>query len=52
MKTTIDGEVLQDSNTDDMVFTCAKIISFLSQDTTLLPGTVILTVRSLTHCHA
>lgn len=47
VKTTIDGEVLQDSNTDDMVFTCAKIISFLSQDTTLLPGTVILTVRSL-----
>ena len=46
VKTTIDGEVLQDSNTDDMVFSCAKIISFLSQDTTLLPGTVILTVRN------
>jgi len=43
VKTTLDGEVMQDSNTDDMVFTCAKIISFLSQDTTLLPGTVILT---------
>lgn len=40
---TVDGEVMQDSNTDDMVFGCAKIISFLSQDTTLLPGTVILT---------
>ena len=35
--------VLQDSNTDDMVFSCAKIIAFLSQDTTLLPGTVICT---------
>lgn len=43
VKTTIDGQVLQDSNTDDMVFSCAKIIAFLSQDTTLLPGTVICT---------
>merc|ERR1712113_177902 len=40
---TVDGTVYQDSDTSDMVFSCAKIISFLSQDTTLLPGTVILT---------
>ena len=26
-----------------MIFTVAQIISFLSQDTTLLPGTLILT---------
>jgi 2-keto-4-pentenoate hydratase/2-oxohepta-3-ene-1,7-dioic acid hydratase in catechol pathway len=27
----------------DMIFTCAKLISFLSQGTTLPPGTVIIT---------
>jgi 2-keto-4-pentenoate hydratase/2-oxohepta-3-ene-1,7-dioic acid hydratase in catechol pathway len=43
VRTTIDGELLQDSNTLDMVFSCAEIIAFLSQGTTLLPGTVILT---------
>jgi len=43
VKTTIDGGVVQDARTDDMVFSVAKIISFLSQGTTLLPGTVILT---------
>jgi len=34
---------MQSSNTADMIFSCAKVISWLSQDTTLLPGTVILT---------
>jgi 2-keto-4-pentenoate hydratase/2-oxohepta-3-ene-1,7-dioic acid hydratase in catechol pathway len=34
--TTIDGEVLQDSNTEDMIFSCAKIIAFLSQARTVL----------------
>ncbi len=33
----------QDSNTSDMTFSCAEIISFLSQGITLEPGTVILT---------
>jgi 2-keto-4-pentenoate hydratase/2-oxohepta-3-ene-1,7-dioic acid hydratase in catechol pathway len=27
----------------DLIFNCAKIVSFLSQGTTLLPGTVIIT---------
>lgn len=39
----LDGEVLQDSNTSDMIFSVAELIAFMSQDTTLLPGTVILT---------
>lgn len=39
----LDGEVLQDGNTSDMIFSVAELISFLSQDTTLYPGTVILT---------
>ncbi|KAI1345020.1 hypothetical protein F5Y15DRAFT_14754 [Xylariaceae sp. FL0016] len=36
------GEVMQDSGLNDMIFNCAKLVSFLSQGTTLLPGTVIL----------
>lgn len=39
----LNGEVLQDSNTSDMIFSVTELIAFLSQDTTLLPGTVILT---------
>jgi 2-keto-4-pentenoate hydratase/2-oxohepta-3-ene-1,7-dioic acid hydratase in catechol pathway len=37
------GQVVQDSTTGDMIHSVAQIIAFLSQDTTLLPGTVILT---------
>lgn len=43
IRTTINGQVMQDQVTGDMIFTVARLISFLSQDTTLLPGTVILT---------
>ncbi|QDU71240.1 fumarylacetoacetate hydrolase family protein [Mucisphaera calidilacus] len=43
LTTTIHGETLQDSNTADMIFTVAELIAFLSLDTTLEPGTVILT---------
>lgn len=39
----LDGEVMQDGNTSDMIFSVAELIAFLSEDTTLLPGTVILT---------
>jgi len=39
----LDGDVLQDGNTSDMIFSVAELIAFLSQDTTLLAGTVILT---------
>ncbi|KAI1447601.1 hypothetical protein F5Y02DRAFT_347456 [Annulohypoxylon stygium] len=37
------GEVMQNSSLSDMIFNCAKLVSFLSQGTTLPPGTVILT---------
>lgn len=40
---TLNRRVMQQSNTSDMVFSVAQIISYLSQSTTLLPGTVILT---------
>ena len=34
---------MQEDSTSDLIFSVAKIVSFLSQDTTLAPGTVILT---------
>jgi len=37
------GEVLQDCGTDDLIFNIPKLISFLSQGTTLSAGTIILT---------
>lgn len=43
IQTRVNGEVLQDSNTSDMIFPVPQLISFLSGSTTLLPGTVILT---------
>lgn len=39
----VNGEVLQDWNTNDMIFDIPRIIEFLSGSTTLAPGTVILT---------
>jgi 2-keto-4-pentenoate hydratase/2-oxohepta-3-ene-1,7-dioic acid hydratase in catechol pathway len=43
IKTHLNGKTVQDHTTGDMIFSVAEIISFLSQDTTLLPGTAILT---------
>jgi 2-keto-4-pentenoate hydratase/2-oxohepta-3-ene-1,7-dioic acid hydratase in catechol pathway len=43
IKTVVNGEVLQDWNTNDMIFDVPTLIEFLSGSTTLLPGTVILT---------
>eukprot|EP01138_Halocafeteria_seosinensis_P000132 gb/GECG01000137.1/.p1 GENE.gb/GECG01000137.1/~~gb/GECG01000137.1/.p1 ORF type:complete len:338 (+),score=40.25 gb/GECG01000137.1/:1-1014(+) len=39
----LNDELMQEGNTGDMMFTVADLVSFLSQGTTLLPGTVILT---------
>ena len=39
----VNGEMLQDSNTDDMVFDVKFIVAYLSQFMTLLPGDVIST---------
>ena len=41
--TTLNDGILQDSTTADMIFDVPALISFLSEGTTLLPGTVILT---------
>lgn len=43
ISTTLNGQTMQCSNTSDMVRNVATIVSTLSQGTTLLPGTVILT---------
>jgi len=43
IKTVLNGNVMQDWTTDDMIFDVPALVSFLSGSTTLLPGTVILT---------
>lgn len=39
----VNGEKLQDSNTDDMIFGVKHVVAYLSQFMTLLPGDVIST---------
>lgn len=41
--TRLNGQVMQDETTGDMIFDCVTLVSELSRGTTLLPGTVILT---------
>lgn len=43
IRTILNGEVVQDCNTSDMIFDVPTLIEFLSASTTLMPGTVILT---------
>ncbi|MCB1276186.1 fumarylacetoacetate hydrolase family protein [Prosthecobacter sp.] len=43
IKTVLNGETMQDWNTNDMIFDVPTLIEFLSGSTTLMPGTVILT---------
>lgn len=43
IRTILNDRVVQDWNTDDMIFDVPALIEFLSGSTTLLPGTVILT---------
>jgi 2-keto-4-pentenoate hydratase/2-oxohepta-3-ene-1,7-dioic acid hydratase in catechol pathway len=43
IKTFLNGEVMQDWNTNDMIFDVPALIEFFSGSTTLPPGTVILT---------
>ncbi len=43
LKTIVNGEVRQNSNTSDMIFTVAEIVSYISQHMTLEPGDLILT---------
>ena len=43
VQTELDGELVQDGRTSDMVFTIGEIIEFVSAIMTLLPGDVLLT---------
>ncbi|MGG1514288.1 fumarylacetoacetate hydrolase family protein [Paenibacillus oryzisoli] len=43
IRTRVNGEERQNSNTSDMIFHCDEIISYLSQHMTLEPGDIILT---------
>ncbi len=43
LRTVLNGQIMQDWNTGDMIFDVPTLIAFLSGSTTLLPGTVILT---------
>ena len=43
ISTTVNGMIRQDSNTSDMIFDCATIISYCSQCFVLEPGDIILT---------
>jgi 2-keto-4-pentenoate hydratase/2-oxohepta-3-ene-1,7-dioic acid hydratase in catechol pathway len=43
IKTRLNGELVQDSNTNEMVFKIPEIISFISRSITLVPGDVICT---------
>jgi 2-keto-4-pentenoate hydratase/2-oxohepta-3-ene-1,7-dioic acid hydratase in catechol pathway len=43
LRTLINGEVRQDSNTSDLLFGVRKVVSFLSQGTTLKKGSLIMT---------
>ncbi len=43
IRTVLNGEVMQESNTDDLIFDVPALISFLSGSTTLEAGTVICT---------
>tara|TARA_R110002167_G_scaffold78405_2_gene216943 strand:+ start:37 stop:909 length:873 start_codon:yes stop_codon:yes gene_type:complete len=43
IKLTLNGEVLQNSNTDKFIFTIEEVIAFVSQILTLEPGDIIFT---------
>ena len=43
IKCNLNDKVMQDAVTSDMIFSVAEIIEYLSEETTLLPGTLILT---------
>lgn len=43
IKLTLNGEIMQDSNTDQMIFGILRLIEFISESITLEPGDVIAT---------
>ncbi len=43
ISTRLNGQVMQESNTSDLIFSCRELISFASRAMTLLPGTILMT---------
>ncbi len=43
VRSRLNGEVMQDSDLSDLIFPVRELISYLSKNMTLLPGTVIMT---------
>ncbi len=43
IRSILNGNVMQDSNTSDMIFSVEQLISYISHSLTLLPGTIIFT---------
>lgn len=43
IRSRVNGRAMQDGHTSDMVFSVAALVSYLSRQFTLLPGTIILT---------
>ena len=43
IQTTVNGRIMQDGNTCEMIHDVPALVEFLSQSTTLLPGTIIFT---------
>ena len=43
IQTRLNGRVMQDSNTRNLIFSIRRLVSFCSRNMTLLPGTIILT---------
>ena len=43
LRTWVNGELRQDSNTSNLIFGCQEIVDFIAQTCTLLPGDLILT---------
>lgn len=43
IRSILNGDIMQDSNTSDMIFNIEQLVSYLSHNMTLKPGTIILT---------
>jgi len=43
IRTLVNGEVRQEGDTSDMIFSVAELVSFISRVMTLYPGDVVLT---------
>lgn len=43
IRSILNGRVMQESNTSEMIFSVAELVSYISHQFTLLPGTLILT---------